>query len=145
MLLDAAQGLVLAETFYWAMNDRTRTFTSRVVKATGGVIPNASQAACYASVLHYLKTAAAMGAATAKQSGAATVARMKQMPIDDDVIGKASIRVDGRVEQMGYLFEVKAPGASTKPWDYYKLLASLPPGEAFRPLAEGGCPLVKAG
>jgi branched-chain amino acid transport system substrate-binding protein len=143
--LEVAHGLVLAETFYWDMNERTRAFTSRVVKATGGVIPNASQAACYASVLHYLKTAATMGAATAKQSGAATVARMKQMPIDDDVIGKASIRVDGRVEQMGYLFEVKAPGASTKPWDYYKLLASLPPGEAFRPLAEGGCPLVKAG
>lgn len=141
--LAAAQGLLLAETFYWDLNDRTRAFAGRVAKATGGVMPNASQAANYAAVLHYLKAVAGVGAAAAKQSGSAMVAKMKSMPVDDDTSGKTSIRIDGKVLHDACLFEVKAPSASTKPWDYYKLLATVPGAEAYRPLDQGGCPLVK--
>jgi len=142
--LQTAQGLLLSETFYWDMNDRTRAFADRVKVATAGVMPNASQAANYSAVLHYLKAAKVLGIAETKRSGAAAVAKMKQIPIDDDVTGNASIRQDGRVSENAYLFEVKAPSDSKKPWDYYKMLATISGAEAFRPVSEGSCPLVKA-
>ncbi len=102
------------------------------------------QAGDYSSVLHYLKVASAMGVAQAKADGAATVARMKATPTDDDCFGKGMIRVDGRKIHPCYLFQVKKPSESKQPWDYYKLLATTPADEAFRPLKDGGCPLVKS-
>ena len=142
--LEAAQGLVLTESFYWDLNDRTRAFTRRVLPKTGGIHPAMSHAGCYGGALHYLKAVADMGAVEAKKSGAATVARMKAMPTDDDAFGAGTIRADGRKLHPVYLFEVKKPGESKAPWDYYKLIATTPAEQAFRPLNEGGCPLVKA-
>jgi branched-chain amino acid transport system substrate-binding protein len=102
------------------------------------------QAGCYAGTFHYLKAMAAMGVADAKRSGAATVARMKAMPTEDDCFGAGSIRADGRCLHPVYLYEVKAPGESKYAWDYYKLLATTPAAEGFRPLDAGGCPFVKS-
>ncbi len=143
--LQAAQGLVLTETFYWDLNDRTRAFTRRALAAGFGRIgrPNMSQAANYAGTLHYLKAVASLGAAEAKRSGAAVVARMKAMPVEDDVYGRASVREDGRVATPAYLFEVKRPEESRGPWDYYRLVATTAAEEAWRPLNEGGCPFVR--
>jgi branched-chain amino acid transport system substrate-binding protein len=142
--LQAAQGLVLTETFYWDLNDRTRAFTNRVKPQLAGAMPAMSHAGCYSAALHYLKTAADMGAAQAKQDGAATVARMKAMPTDDDCFGPGRIREDGRKLCPAYLFEVKTPGESKGAWDYYKLLQTTPADEAFRPVNEGGCSLVRS-
>jgi branched-chain amino acid transport system substrate-binding protein len=103
-----------------------------------------SHAGCYSAALHYLKTVADMGAAQAKQDGAATVARMKAMPTDDDCFGPGRIREDGRKLCPAYLFEVKTPGESKGAWDYYKLLQTTPADEAFRPVNEGGCSLVRS-
>jgi branched-chain amino acid transport system substrate-binding protein len=144
MGLPVAQGLVLSATFYWDLNDRTRAFSERLRAKVPAVRAGMGHAGNYSSTLHYLKVAAEMGAAQAKASGAATVARMKAMPTDDDAFGKGSIRVDGRALHPCYLFQVKTPAQSAKPWDYYKLLATIPADEAFRPLNEGGCPLVKS-
>ena len=142
--LQTAQGLNLTESFYWDLNDRTRAFTSRVIKKTDGYHPGMGQAGVYGGTIHYLKTVAAMGVAEAKKSGAATVTRMKAMATDDDAFGAGSIREDGRALHPVYLFEVKKPGESKAPWDYYKLVASTPGDQAFRPLHEGGCPMVKS-
>ena len=141
--LQAAQGLVLSETFYWDLNDRTRAFTNRVKGSMGGLTPAMSHAGFYAGTLHYLKAVADMGAAAAKALGADAVARMKAMPTDDDCFGQGSIRADGRKIHPAYLFEVKRPEESRGPWDYYKTLGTTAADEAFRPLAEGGCPLVR--
>jgi branched-chain amino acid transport system substrate-binding protein len=142
--LQTAQGLVCTETFYWDLNDRTRAFTTKVKPHMASNMPAMSHAGCYASVLHYLKAAADMGAAAAKADGAAAVARMKAMPTDDDCFGAGRIREDGRKIHPSYLFEVKTPAESKAPWDYYKLLQTTPAEEAFRPLSEGGCPLVRS-
>ncbi|EHL98184.1 Tat pathway signal sequence domain protein [Acetobacteraceae bacterium AT-5844] len=141
--LQAAQGLVCTESFYWDLNDRTRAFTNRVRGSLGGNYPAMSHAGCYASVLHYLKVVADMGAAAAKASGADAVARMKAMPTDDDCFGQGSIRADGRKLHPAYLFEVKTPEESKGPWDYYKLLQTTSAEEAWRPLSEGGCSLIR--
>jgi branched-chain amino acid transport system substrate-binding protein len=142
--LDTAQGLNLTESFYWDLNDRTRAFTNRVKSKTPNNWPNMDHAGCYSGALHYLKTVHDMGAAEAKKDGAATVARMKKMPVDDDCFGKTTIREDGRNLVPAYLFEVKKPSESKGPWDYYKMVLSTPGDEAFRPLAEGHCPFVKS-
>jgi branched-chain amino acid transport system substrate-binding protein len=142
--LQAAQGLVCTETFYWDLNDRTRAFTTKVKPHLAGNMPAMSHAGCYAAALHYLKAAADMGAAQAKADGAAAVARMKAMPTDDDCFGAGSIRADGRKLHPSYLFEVKAPNESKGPWDYYKLMQTTAAEDAFRPMAEGGCPLVRS-
>ena len=104
--------------------------------------PGMDQAGCYAATAHYLKAVAAVGVATAKADGKAVVAKMKAMPTDDDAYGKGSIREDGRGLFPSYLFQVKTPAQSKGPWDYYNLLATTPADQAFRPLSEGGCPLV---
>ena len=141
--LDVAQGLVLTEPFYWNLNDRTRAFTQRVRgRLPNGWPPAQVQAGCYGATLHYLKAVADMGAAAAKADGAAVVARMKAMPTDDDAFGVGLIRPDGRKIHPTYLWEVKTPAQSRGPWDYFNLTATTPAEEAFRPLAEGGCPLV---
>jgi len=143
--LQTAKGLVLTETFYWDLNDKTRAFTARVrPKMPNQSPPSMVQAGVYSSTLHYLKAVKAMGVAAAKASGAEAVARMKAMPTDDDAFGPGSIRADGRCLHPAYLFEVKAPAESRGPYDYYKLLQTTPADEAFRPMAQGGCPLVRS-
>ena len=140
--LPTAQGLQLTESFYWDLNDRTRAFAKRILPRTGGVPPNMGQAGAYSAVRHYLNAVAALGPGTAKASGRATVARMKQIPIEDDVLTNARIREDGRVVSDVYLFEVKQPAQSKGDWDLYNLRATLGPDEAWRPMSEGGCPMV---
>jgi branched-chain amino acid transport system substrate-binding protein len=142
--LDVAQGLNLTESFYWDLNDRTRAFTNRVRPKTPNNYPNMDHAGCYSGTLHYLKAVADMGVAAAKKDGAATVARMKAMPVDDDCFGKTTIREDGRNLTPAFLFEVKKPSESKGPWDYYKLVATTPGDQAYRPLADGHCPMIKS-
>jgi branched-chain amino acid transport system substrate-binding protein len=142
--LEAGQGLNLTEAFYWDLNDRTRALTERVRAKNEGRPPAMVPAGCYGAVLHYLKAVADMGVPAAKASGVEAVNRMKAMPADDDAFGASTIRPDGRCIHPAYLFEVKAPGESRNPWDLYKLAATTPGEEAFRPLAEGGCPLVRS-
>jgi branched-chain amino acid transport system substrate-binding protein len=141
--LATCQGLVCTETFYWDLNDRTRAFTGRVRSQAGGAPLCMNHAGDYAAVLHYLKAVADMGVAAAKADGRAVVERMKAMPTDDDAFGPGRIREDGRKLHPAYLFEVKKPEESRGPLDYYRLLQTTPGEEAFRPLSEGGCPLVR--
>ena len=126
MGLQTSQGLMISETFYWDLNDRTRRFTQRLLATSGGVYPSSLHASAYAGVTHYLKTVAAMGPARAKASGRAAIAAMKAMPTDDDCFGPASIRADGRFLCPVYLFQVKAPEQSTGPWDVYTRVATTP-------------------
>jgi branched-chain amino acid transport system substrate-binding protein len=141
--LDMAQGLRLTETYYWDLNDRTRAFQRRIQdKVT--VWPSSTQAGDYAGTLHYLKAVAALGGPAAAKDGRAVVEQMKKMPTDDDCFGKGYIRIDGRKIHPAYLFEVKSPAESRHEWDQYKLISSTPGEEAFRPLNEGGCYLVKS-
>ena len=142
--LQTAQGLVCTETFYWDLNERTRAFSARVRPHIGQNALCMNHAGGYACVVHYLKAVADMGVAAAKANGAEAVARMKAMPCDDDCFGQGSIRPDGRKLHPAYLFEVKKPEESRGPFDYYKLLQTTPGAEAFRPLGEGGCALVRA-
>lgn len=142
--LAAVQGTFLTESFYWNLNERTRAFTARVTPRTAGMPPHMGAAGAYSAVRHYLKAVAALGPAHAKQSGRATVAEMKRIPVEDDVLNHASIRADGRVVSDVYLFEVKAPAESHGEWDLYNLRATLGPDRAWRPMAEGGCSLVHA-
>jgi len=142
--LQAAQGLVLTESFYWDLNDRTRAFTKRFQARMPGKVPNMTNAGAYAGALHYLKAVKAMGAAKAQADGAAAIAQMKAMPTDDDAFGKASIREDGLAMLPVFLFEVKKPGESKGDWDFYKLLATTPPAQAWKPLKDEGCPLVRS-
>jgi branched-chain amino acid transport system substrate-binding protein len=142
--LQTAQGLVCTETFYWDLNDRTRAFSTRIRPQIGQNALCMNHAGTYAAPLHYLKTVADMGAAAAKQNGAATVARMKAIPCDDDCFGPGSIRPDGRKLHPAYLFEVKKPEESKGAFDYYKLLQTTERDEAFRPLNDGGCSLVRS-
>ena len=141
--LETAQGLVVSETFYWDLNDRARAFSGRLAARVANRRPTMVHAGAYSCVAHYLKTAAAMGAAQAKADGAATVAAMKAMPTDDDAFGPGRIREDGRKLHPCYLFQVKSPAESKGAWDYYKLLGTVPTEEAFRPLKDGGCPMIK--
>jgi branched-chain amino acid transport system substrate-binding protein len=140
--LQTAQNLVLTETYYWDLNDRTRAFNNRVRPNAPDNWPNMNHAGCYGAALHYLKSVADIGVAAAKADGKAAVARMKAMPTDDDAFGHGSIREDGRGLFPAYLFQVKTPGESHGPWDYYKQLAITPAADAFRPLAEGGCSFI---
>ena len=141
--LETAQGLRLSETYYWDLNDRTRSFQNRI-KDKVTLWPNMSQAGNYSCTLHYLKAVQSMGAAAAKADGAATVARMKAMPTDDDCFGPGQIREDGRKIHPVFLFQVKQPSESRHEWDLYKLVATTPAEAAWRPLSEHACPLVKA-
>ncbi|MGI4955922.1 MAG: ABC transporter substrate-binding protein, partial [Janthinobacterium lividum] len=141
---ELAQGLYLTGTFYWDMNEGTRGFTKRVIdRMPGKRPPNMIQAGCYASALHYLKAVKALGPARAKADGAAAVAQMKAMPTTDDAFGPGSIRGDGRALFPAYLFQARAPAAIKGQWDLLDLVATTPANEAWRPLGEGGCALVK--
>jgi branched-chain amino acid transport system substrate-binding protein len=145
MGLPTAKGLSLTETFYWDLNDRTRAFMNRVKpRLAANVYPNMSQAGDYASVLHYLKAVKELGVERAKRNGREVVELMKKMPTDDDCFGPGSIRADGRKIHPAYLFEVKKPEESKSAGDVYKLVSTLSAAEAFRPLEEGNCALVRS-
>jgi branched-chain amino acid transport system substrate-binding protein len=141
MGLKVAQGLQLLEAFYWDMNDDTRAFAKRFAARLGmnGKVPSANQAGVYASTLAYLNAVAATGSDDARD----VVPQMKKIAGKDKLFGEVAIRQDGRVVHPMYLFEVKKPDESKYPYDYYKLVSIIPADRAFRPLAEGGCPLVK--
>ena len=139
--LEAAAGLYLTESFYWDMNDRTRAFTKRFQTRMPNVCPNMTNAGCYAGALHLLKAIKDLGVA-AKSDGAAVAARMKAMPTEDDAFGSGTIRADGLALLPSYLFEVKSQAESKYPWDYYKQVVATPADKAWKPLAEGGSPLV---
>jgi branched-chain amino acid transport system substrate-binding protein len=140
--LKTAQGLTFTESFYWDLNDNTREWSKRFQKVSPkGMMPSMTVAGLYSGVLHYLKTLEAMGGNP--HDGAKVVAKMKELPADDPLFGKSTIRIDGRRLVPGYLFEVKKPEESKYPWDYYKLIATIPAEEAARPLSESECPLVK--
>jgi branched-chain amino acid transport system substrate-binding protein len=138
--LPTAQGLTFTETFYWNENDKTRAFSKRFAPQDKGIHPTMVHAGVYASLLHYFKAVEALKNDT---DGVKIVDKMKSMPTDDPLFGKGSIRVDGRAIHPAYLVEVKKPSESKEPWDYYKTLATIPADEAFRPLKDGGCSLVK--
>jgi branched-chain amino acid transport system substrate-binding protein len=136
--LNIAQGLVLTESFYWDHDDQTREWSARFEKEMNKK-PSMVQAGVYAGVLHYLKAVEAVG----DKDTAKVMAKMKEMPTDDPLFGKGVIRADGRKIHDSYLFRVKKPEQSTGDWDLYETLATIPAEQAFRPLSEGGCPLVK--
>jgi len=138
--LPTAQGLVLTETWYWDMNDTNRAWTKRWQQERQGKWPTMIHAGVYAGVLHYLKAAVALKGNVS--DGKAVVAQMKSMPTDDPLFGKGTIRPDGRKIHPAYLLEVKKPEESKHPGDFYKVRATIPTEEAFRPLKEGSCPLV---
>ncbi len=142
--LEDSQGLVLTGSFYWDLNDRTRMFWERMKPKTPSQPPNMIQAGCYAAALHYLKTAASLGTAAVKADGQAAVAHMKSMPTDDDCFGAGRIREDGRKVHPSYLMQVKTLAESKGPLDVLKLAATTLPDQAFRPMSEGGCGLVKS-
>ena len=137
--LQTAQGLVLTEAFYWDKDDGTRAFAKRFAERHDGKMPSMVHAGVYASVLHYFKAIDAVKSKDPK----VVMAKMKEMPSEDPLFGKGKIRVDGRHVHDMYLVEVKKPEESKGPWDYYKILATIPADQAFRPLDQGGCPLVK--
>ena len=137
--LEKAQGLIFTESFYWDLNDKTREWSKRYAARHGGKMPSMGQAGVYAGVLHYLKAVAA----AKTDDGTKVVAKMKELPTDDPLFGKGKIRADGRKIHDSYLFEVKKPSESKGPWDYYKLRATVPADQAFRPMEQGDCPLVK--
>jgi branched-chain amino acid transport system substrate-binding protein len=141
--LKTAQGLTFTESFYWDMNDKTREWSKRFQKLSPKeTMPSMTVAGLYSGVLHYLKTLEAMGGNP--HDGAKVVAKMKELPTDDILFGKGTIRADGRKMLPAYLFEVKKPEESKHPFDYYKLVATIPAEEAARPLSESECPLVKS-
>lgn len=142
--LAAAQGVLLTDAFYWDMNDATRAFGRRFAKRFGGAMPSSDQAGQYSAITNYLKAVGAIGVDKAKASGRAVLAQMRAKPIEDPLFGECVVRVDGRVIHNMYLFEVKSPAQSKEPWDYLTLRRTIPATEAFRPLTEGGCPLVKS-
>jgi branched-chain amino acid transport system substrate-binding protein len=140
--LKTAQGLTFTESFYWDLNDQTRAWAKRFAeKASNHAMPSMTQAGNYAAILHYLKALDALGGNP--HDGAKVVAKMKEIPTDDPLFGKGPLRIDGRRIIPAYLFEVKKPDESKYPWDYYKLIATIPPEDAAKPLEASECPLVK--
>ena len=135
--LETAQGLLMTSAYYWDQNDETRAFGKRFFRKMKRM-PTMVQAGVYGAVTHYLKAVKAAGG----DDAAAVMAKMRDMPIDDFMTHDGKLRIDGRVMRDMYLFEVKSPSESRYPWDYLKLVQTIPADEAFRPLAEGGCPLV---
>ena len=139
--LQTAQGLIMTESWYWDLNDNNREFAKKFAPQYKGVHPTMVHAGVYSAVTHYLK---AVEALQSDADGKAVVAKMKEMPTDDKLFGKGTVRADGRKIHDMYLFEVKKPAESKAPWDYYKLRATIPAAEAFRPLSDNACPLVKS-
>jgi branched-chain amino acid transport system substrate-binding protein len=139
--LQAAQGLIFTEPFYWDLNDGTREFAKRFAPRNRGIHPTMGHAGVYSALTHYLKAAEA-----SKSDDAQTVfPKMKETPTDDPLFGKGSVRADGRKIHPMYLFEVKKPAESKGAWDYYKVRATIPAEQAFRPMDQGNCQLVRKG
>jgi branched-chain amino acid transport system substrate-binding protein len=136
--LHTAQGLLLAEACYWDLNDETRAFTKRFMERTKRV-PTSAQAGLYSEVMHYLRAVKAAGTT----DPAAVMKLMKSTPINDFFAKNGRIREDGRMVHDMYLFEVKTPAESKGRFDDYKLLATVPGDQAFQPLSQSRCPLVK--
>ena len=138
--LQTAQGLLYTDAFYWNRNDDTRAWTKRFVeKMKGKQYPTMNHAGNYSGMLHYLKAVEA----AQSRDGAKVVAKMKELPTEDVVFGPGKVREDGRHLHPMYLWQVKKPGESKEPWDYVKLVKEIPADQAWRPLADGGCALVK--
>ncbi len=142
MGLESAQGMLLAEPFYWDLNNGTRAFTARFRPRNRDVVPTMNQAGCYAATWHYLKALRQSGASPT--DGAAGVAAMKQVPTEDELFGHGYVRADGRVIHDIHLFRAKTPSESHGPWDLYDYVSTVPGDQAFRPMATGGCPMVKS-
>jgi len=136
--LETAQGLYLASPFYWDLSDRTRAFSERYAARMAGAKPTMIQAGVYSGVLHYLKAVKQADSVDAP----AVMAAMRALPAEDDAFGHGTVRQDGRVIHDFHLFQVKAPAESNGPWDLYKLISTVPAADAFRPMSDGGCPLV---
>jgi branched-chain amino acid transport system substrate-binding protein len=136
--LKLAQGLIITEAYYWDLNDNTRAFGKRFMERVKRM-PTMNQAATYSATLHYLKAVQAAGTKDTKT----VMAKMREMPVRDAFTDNGVLREDGRMVHSMFLFQVKKPEESKAPWDYYKLLAEVPADQAFRPLKDGGCPLVK--
>jgi branched-chain amino acid transport system substrate-binding protein len=137
--LQTAQGLIFTESWYWDTNDVNREFAKKFAARNKGIYPSMIHAGVYSAVTHYLKAVTEL---KSDADGKAVVAKMKSTPTDDKLFGKGTVRADGRKIHPMYLFEVKTPAESKGPWDLYKLRATIPAEEAFRPLKDGGCPLV---
>jgi branched-chain amino acid transport system substrate-binding protein len=137
MELKAAQGLKFVTAFYWDRNDETRAWSKRFFDRHGRM-PTMPQASVYSAVRHYISAIKAAGTDEAK----AVMAKMRETPVNDFYVKNARLREDGRLVHEMYFAQVKTPSESTKPWDYYKILATIPGDQAFRALADGGCPLV---
>jgi branched-chain amino acid transport system substrate-binding protein len=137
--LPIAQGLVLSEAFYWDLNQATRAFSARFAKRMDGRMPTEDQAAAYSATLAYLRAAKAANTI----AGDAVVAQMRSAPIDDTLFGRVIVRPDGRATHAMYVFKVKTPLQSKSLYDVYDVLETIPADQAFRPLGQGGCPLVK--
>jgi branched-chain amino acid transport system substrate-binding protein len=138
MGLKTTQGMILTEAFYWDQNDKTREFSDRFAKRHGAP-PSEMQAATYSGVAHYLKAVSAAGT----DEATAVMAKIKELPVDDFMTNGAKVREDGRLMRDMYLLEVKKPEESNSKWDVLKVVATIPAADAWRPLAEGGCPLIK--
>jgi branched-chain amino acid transport system substrate-binding protein len=136
--LNAAQGLQFSAPFYWDLTPESRAWAQRFFERTKRM-PTMEQAGVYSSVTHYLKAVQALG----RKEPEEVIAKMREMPINDPMTHDGKLRMDGRVERESYLFEVKTPSESKKPWDYYKKIGELSAQEATRPLNAGGCPLAK--
>jgi branched-chain amino acid transport system substrate-binding protein len=138
--LAAAQGLTAINAFYWDMNDQTRAWSRRFQERhPKKMMPNHMHAGVYAGTLHYLKAVEKIGSSG---DGRAVEAAMKAMPTDDPLFGHGMIREDGRKVHPMYVLEVKAPAESKGEWDVFKTVATIEADKAFRPLQDGGCPLV---
>jgi branched-chain amino acid transport system substrate-binding protein len=140
--LETAQGLNFTETFYWDMNDQTREFSKKfAARMKNGAPPTMVQAGVYAGLIHYFKALEALGGNP--HDGIKVVDKMKSMPTDDPLFGKGEIQPNGRTLHSAYLFEVKKPSESKAPWDFYKLIGTVPGDQAFTPLSESKCALLK--
>jgi len=140
--LDTAQGLSFISAFYWDQDDNTRAFAKRFQeRVKSGAMPTMAHAGVYSSLMHYFKALEKLGGNP--HDGAEVAAVMKEIPVDDPLFGKGEVQVNGRVTHPAYLFEVKSPAESKGPWDYYKLIATIPADQAFLPLEQSTCELVK--
>ncbi|MFO1028594.1 MAG: ABC transporter substrate-binding protein [Acetobacteraceae bacterium] len=142
--LGTAQGLYGTMPWVWNMNEAALAFADRFSPLYKGNKPNFYHAGSYSAVTHYLKAVAALGADAAKASGRAAVAKMKEIPTDDPLYGPGKVREDGKYVHTEYVWQSKTPAESKGPWDYFKKSATIPADQAFKPMSEGGCPLVKA-
>src|SRR6266404_367550 len=139
--LNASQGVLALMPFYWDQNDASRAFAKRFQdKHPRKIMPNDMQAGVYAATVHYLKAVAAVRDG---RNSKAVVAKMKELPTSDPLFGEGTIRPDGRKIHAVHLYEAKKPSESRGDWDYFKLISTVPADQAFRPLADGGCALVK--